>query len=333
MKAEELLFGRLYGQKPLFNTQQELVNQLLDNEESGYYVPKDSQEYSNRLNRLKSYISQLLSDNISRTVTPVFRQSIGKVIERRLNNTEFNPIEITNSIVSYLTEKNKSSNRKIFISSFNPKKDLIESIVKAHYVLVVTARAFDISDDESRFSFQQFLIQDLLSSISNPEKSIKYFRFNFPLKSLCDLFWLALYKNLEKTLAQKMASLEFVESLYLKSLINISLYNSIKSKTEITNEDISFVTNELLNYLNKNKFVHVFLVEAPIFSVPMIVTNPNESKNSNAYVVLENESKSTHISKLPAEDILTWKFFVYDKIKTQNSGQQVDYKYFSTHHF
>lgn len=325
-KSKEILFDELYGEKPLFNSQQEFVNLLLSEPESGYYTPEDSEDYQQKVNRLKTYLSQLLSESVSRKMTPVFKRSLENLVKTRLKNTNYNSNEVSQEIITSLVEKNKSANTKVFIPFFNPKKDLIEAIEKANYVLVITARPFDISDNESKFSFQNFLIQDLFSSLANPEMPMKYFRFNFPLKSLCELFWLALYKNLERTLTQKMTSNEFIETLYLKSLINSSLYKAIKTKEEITEGDISFVTNELIIYLNRNKFVHVFLVDAPIFSAPMIVTNPNDLKKANAYIIIENETKYTHISKLPVEDILTWKLFVYDRMKTQNAGEQIDYK-------
>jgi hypothetical protein len=324
-KAEELLFEELFNDRPLFNTQQELVTKLLDSKESAFHIVKESEEYQLRANRLKTYVSQLLSDNISRTLTPLFRRSLEKLIEARLANSAFNYAEVTQNIISALNEKNKPSNKRAIISYHNPKKDLIDDIVNANYVLVITSRPFDISDSDSKFSFQQFLIQDLFISLANPEKPMKYYRFNFPLKSLCELFWLALRKMLEKSLASKMSSKDFIELLYLKSLITEAIYNTTKKKEEITDDDVSFVTNELINYLNKNKYVHVFLVDSPIFSVPMIVTNPNNLKNSRAYVVLENESTNTQIIKLPVEEVLTWKLFVYDRMKTQSSGEQIDY--------
>lgn len=330
-KAKEILFEELYGEKPLFNSQQEFVNLLLNDPESSYYTPEDSEDYPQKVNRLKTYLSQLLSGSVSRKMTPIFKRSLENLIKKRLTDTAFNPIEVSEEIINTLKEKNQLANQGVFIPLFNPKKELIDTIEKANYVLVITARPFDISDNESKFSFQNFLIQDLFSSLANPERPMKYFRFNFPLKSLCELFWLALYKNLEKTLSQKMASNVFIETLYLKSLINPSLYNAIKSKEEITESDISFVTNELIVYLNRNKFVHVFLVDAPIFSAPMIVTNPNDLKKSNAFIIIENETKYTQINKLPVEDILTWKLFVYDRMKTQNAGQQIDYKSASNH--
>ncbi len=325
-KSKEILFEQLYGERPLFDSQQEFVNLLLSEPESGYYTPNNSEDYQLKVNRLKTYLSQLLSESVSRKVTPVFRRSLEKLINIRLKSTNYNSTEISHEIISSLAEKNRSANNKALIPGFNPKKDLIETIEKANYVLVITARPFDISDSESKFSIQSFLIQDLFDSLANPEKEMKYFRFNFPLKSLCELFWLALYKNLEKTLTRKMTSKDFIETLYLKSSINSSLYDAIKAKEEISQSDISFVANELILYLNRNKFVHVFLVDAPVFSAPMVVTNPNDLKNSNAYVVIENETKFTHISKLPVEDILTWKLFVYDRLKTQNAGEQIDYK-------
>ncbi|MEI9954920.1 MAG: hypothetical protein WDM90_01070 [Ferruginibacter sp.] len=273
-KAEELLFEQLFNNRPLFRTQQDLVNQLVDNKGSAYYLAKESPGYQLRINRLKTFISQLLSVTISRSMPAAFRTSLEKVVEERLADTDFEAKIVTEQLITALADRNKGPNQKVFAAVFNPKKQLVNDITDARYVLVITARPFDINDDDSRFSFQQFLIQDLFDSLADPERPMKYYRFNFPIKSLCDLFWLALKKMLEKALAQKMASKDFIEILFLKSLVNSSIYNAIKAKKEITEIDISFVTNELINYLNKNNYVHVFLVEAPIFSVPMIVTNP-----------------------------------------------------------
>ncbi|MBP6430769.1 MAG: hypothetical protein KA319_03300 [Ferruginibacter sp.] len=323
--AREILFEELHFDKVLFNSQQELVNTLLTNKNSGYFRVEEDDEYRRIVNRLKTYISQLLSNSTNRNITPKFRRSLEKIIESRLDNNTSYAKQVTQRIIESLENKRKVDNKNLSTSFKNLHTDLIENITNATYVLVITTRAFDINNDNSKFSFQNFLINDLFLSLVNPDKPMKYFRFNFPLRTLCDLFWLALYKNLEKNLAQKMTSKDFIKTLYLKSLINQSIYNDFLETNEVSETDIDFVARELITYLNKNKFVHVFLVDAPIFSVPMIITNPTDLKQTNAYIILENEYRNTNINKLQVEDILTWKFFVYDRIKTQKLGLQIDY--------
>ena len=47
-KSKEILFEELYGEKPLFNSQQELVNLLLNEPDSGYYTPDNSEDINKK---------------------------------------------------------------------------------------------------------------------------------------------------------------------------------------------------------------------------------------------------------------------------------------------
>ncbi len=324
---EELLFEKSYGGKLLFRNQQELVNQLLNNNTSDYFIAEDSENYTIRLNRLKSYISQLLSENVIRNITPAFKRSLEKLLESRLHLSDFSPKEVAAQIISALAERNKPSNIKTFISQQNPFNELIDDISSANYILVITARHFDIVNNNSKFSLQDFLIKDLFSSLIHTEQYPKYYRFNFPLRSLCDLFWLALRKMLEKMLFQTRLSKEIIETLYLKNLITQHIYATLFQNKNIEEKDIKILAEELIKYLSLNKYIQVFLVDAPIFTAPLIVINPNDMRKSKAFLLLENGSNNTNINKLAIEDILPWKYFVFDRMKTQNLGLQIDYNF------
>lgn len=325
--ADYILFEQLFNGKPLFSSQQELVNQLLQNTNSGFYTPNDSPEYFRGTNRLKTYISQLLSDNVIRSLTPIFKNSLGIIIKERLVNTIHDPIEITEKVIFSLTKKNKRQNvESTNTVIFDSKKELYKDVFNAHYILVIAAHPFDIDNSDSRESLQKLLIQDLLDTFLSPEKQLKHYRFNFPLQQMCELFWLAVKKSLEKALTKFVNSKTFFDSLYLRSLITKLTYEEVALNEDINGEKISKVSIDILNYLNINKYLLVFLMDQPIYTAPLIVIDPNDLRNCKAYFILENESGKATVNNLPFQDIVTWKLFVFDKIKTQGLGRQINFK-------
>jgi oligoendopeptidase F len=70
--------------RPLFKNQQDLVTHIIQEANTEYYVANDDIEKFNRtLNRLKAYVSQLLSSNVTRTVTGDFESALRNVINKK----------------------------------------------------------------------------------------------------------------------------------------------------------------------------------------------------------------------------------------------------------
>jgi hypothetical protein len=323
-KATFLLFEKLYNGKPLFASQVDIVQDLLSNPHSGYYVSEaDSDAYKRDTNKLKSYLSQLLSDSVSRSITSVLKNSLRIIVESRLKNTQFDASEISANIIASLEEKNSRQFKSSDVE-FNTVQELLINIRDSDYILVITARPFDISTNSTEQSLQQFLIADLLSNIGDSKGTLKRYRFNFPLMQLCELFWISLKKVLDAKLLERLNFKGFVDAIYLKSLIPHGLFEELVNTQGLTKELISRTADSILYSLGKSLSLQVYLVEEPIFSVPMIVIDPNK-RASFAYLILEGTNESYLVHRLGLEDILIWKFFVWDKLKTRGLGKSIEF--------
>ena len=191
--------------------------------------------------------------------------------------------------------------------------------------MVITARPFDISPNNARYSLQQFLILDLVDHLANPDRKLKRYRFNFPLQQIGDLFWFGFKKALDIEVSKLLLSKANVERIYLQSLIQTDLYNEVISTTDYSKETIEKISESIITFLNSNFFVSVYIVDEPIFSVPMIILNPN-ARSSSAFVIIENESKNTVVNRLGVEDTVIWKFLVWDRIKTKRAGKFLEFQ-------
>jgi len=325
-KAEDILFEDIYDKMPLFRGQLELVHQLINHPESHYYVEnKESIEYKKQTNRLKTYISQLLSGEVYRKITPVFKRSLELVLKERLEGTNYNYVHVKKKIIASLEKKNIGQSYYKTFSSLNYiiKKELYNDVINANHILVIAARPFDMNTD-SKDSMLRILFLDLLNSFTFPDRKLKYYRFNFPLKDICELFWYSLRRTLETSLTYLIRSKDIIKSFYLKSFISEKTYNEIIDSKDSPPELLNKVACEIMLFLNKNHYILIFHNDYPIYTVPLIITNPNESKNCNGYIILESEA-GEKIDKLSFHDIITWKYFVYDKMKTKGLGLPIDF--------
>lgn len=316
------LFETLYDGKPLFNSQVDLAQSLLNNSKSGYYVEDiESEDYKRELNKLKAYISQLLSSTVARSLTPVFRHSIGVIIAEKLANTEYDFKEITSKILVSLESKNKRVAGHVGrFPSHSTIEELFQGIAHSEDVLVITARPFDINSNNIKYSLQEFLILDFVQNLANPNRPKKRYRFNFPVKQTGDLFWYGFKKALDQQIARLFYSKKNIEQIYFQSLINSDLYEQLIQRDEYTKDLISKVSESIIQYLNSNSLVTVYIVDEPIFSVPMIILNPNK-RQTLVYIVIENDLNVTVVNRLGLEDTVLWKFLVWDRIKTKFSGK------------
>lgn len=87
---------------------------------------------------------------------------------------------------------------------------------------------------------------------------------------------------------------------------------------------ISELSESILKYLLCNSLVSAYIINEPIFSVPMIVLNPNK-RQTLAYIVIENELNATGVNSLGLEDTVLWKFLVWERIKAKFSDKALEF--------
>jgi hypothetical protein len=318
-----LLFEHDFGNGPLFRNQTELVNEFISSRDSSYHSDVESEIKSIRI-RLKTYLSQLLSDSTKRNISPAFVTSLKAVLKKKKINDDYGSIDfLHNEIIESLKNKNRNITQKKYLSEEieSTAKDFISNIIDARYITIFTSRdirlEFEIVD--KRMSLIDFLLNDLLSSITQ-SKDLKLYRFNFHRKETCMLFWHGLRKELTNYLEKNKNNIISFQSV-LKNF-NIALPDiPIDPKSNESFEQKIAV--KILEHLSNSKKICVFQISVPVFTVPVIALNPNDFLGANAYIMLLNEGGQEKIHKMTIEEFYNWKLFVWEYLKTNKNDNKL----------
>jgi hypothetical protein len=338
--VEDLLFSAVFKGKQLFKNQLDLVNHLLQTPGSAYYIGAEisKEDEARAQGRLKTYVSQLLSETIFRNVTEDFRTSLELVLKAKL------PPDLTkdvlNSILEGLQEKNGALTRKQDIGHHvGSKISLKEDIKAAEYVVVVTARPIDMNlpIKESEFTVRNWFYDDLVKSILGSTNRMKSYRFNFPTNTYCDLFWHGLEKLMVKYLFNLAEQPEYIKFLYQENFTvtteTFHDYESFMQERALLSKDeanaqklilMQRIAGEVIERLNRNKFISLFYISQPIFSIPIIAINPNES-NCKVYGILDSEEDKNLVYKFSQENTTLWRIFFWDKVTVFEMGEPAAY--------
>jgi hypothetical protein len=330
--AQYLLFAHDFGKGPLFRNQVELACDIIEAKGSDYYVDKnDTEEYSKVVNRLKAYISQLLSESATRKISKEFNRSLKILLSNKLKGLDVNANDIADTIISDLQNRNQrfvylQPQSSTSISNRNPSVvgDFIKGVLDAEYISVFTSREikFEYEVSNKKISFIDLLLDDLFISFKN-RLPLKYYRFNFPLEQTSQLFWRGLRKELSKHLLADKKNLSSVLAvLKLNDITDLSLDKRYDGKYKNFEEKVA---SEVLSFLSINEIVNVFHLKAPIYLVPSVALSPNKLGKASTYLFLQSESDIENIHKLSSEELLLWRFFVWDNLKKNKSGELITY--------
>ncbi|NCI51358.1 hypothetical protein GWC95_15625 [Sediminibacterium roseum] len=334
--ASSILLEQKFGDAPLFKSQQDLVNQFLTLEGSPYALPANDPNFLRILNNLKAYISQLLSDTVSRTVTDSFKIALRLALEKRLQQDEVG--EIYNRILDSLGKKNATLT-KTERSVSATKNTFKDELSAASYVSYVTAKPMDVDNiiNVGNFSIRKLFFNDLIEFLFRQSDKPKYYRFNFPLDTYCDIFWHGLEKTLNKYFNEHFADRDKIDRLQNKNLISKetllhyeeTLGNKQRDALPAFMQDprqLSFVhqlIRELLTSLNQKRIILTFEVKEPIYSMPLIGLNPNE--DGRLYYLLENDNKEQSLVNSSKEAFLIWRIFVWEKLKADKRSKEIKF--------
>jgi len=325
--ANALLFHTKFNGVALFSSQLDLVSCLLDDPESKYYVPKTDSKYPMHLNRLKAYISQLLSANVNRTITDDFRDTLSILVAKKLKGNEQNAGKVTAQIIHALKMKNRSNRAEH--TSGHISEQIYATLMSASYISIVTARPLEISDNlqSKSFSFQVFFIGDIVKSFTQPGHNFKSYRFNFPMRQYGEIFWSELKKIISGFLLQFPDRELLANGLFLNYYFTPEKLEPLRREGELSPSSIDKLTSEILFYLNRrNRYLLIFVVQLPIFSMPTIAVDPDDSENAHLYAVFDTKDRAM-IHKYSKEDYFLWRLFVWDKLKTDTRGQIDELKF------
>jgi hypothetical protein len=317
-EAQNLLFERLYHNSPLFKNQVDLVNQLLHNSQSHYKIdPNDLAIHLRELNKMKAYVSQLLSTNTNRTITKRFVDSLSELISQRLNGTGYDPGPITAEVIDALKERNTGivSNQV----KFRKDEEIIPAIEKGRYISIITSRPLeigrDLENEYSSFSFQKYFLEDLVRCLIGKSKQLKAYRFNFPLESFAKLFWQELRRFIRQYLYGNYSNPEVLFSLFTLFKLSPDVLEPLRAKETLAKDEIDSISDHFLRVLNDNKNILVFVIPLPIFSISTVAIDPSETQAAKLFALFQEEGEII-IKKFSREDFTLWRLFVWDQLKT-----------------
>ena len=317
--ATFLLFEKLYGGKPLFSTQSQLVTELLEHPSSSYFQPVKGEDYRSAQNRLKAYISQLMSGAVIRKVNATFKHSLTIVVTTRLSGTEHIAVQVTDEIINALERSNQrevAESRRSFQST--AMRSFFHEVLLADDILIITARPFDVIFEE-QISLQNVLVQELFQSLLHAERSLKRYRFNFPMRQTAELFWYGLRKAVDIQAHLVLQAGTHIDNFFRSSLIHRNIYDEILAGGDHSKDLVSRISTELIRYFNVSGQIMVYVTDEPIYSIPMVILHPNKG-NTAPYMIHENDEGVVSVTKLSKIDTYTWKYMVWDRMKTRGLG-------------
>lgn len=320
--ANYLLFENIYGTGPLFKNQADLIEYLLNYEKSLFNYQSFDDNYKQKArNRLKAYISQLLSTTTRRSITKEFEISLKNIINAKLNGVD-NSEKLAGDILTAIQDLNRKDDSEDFQKKESVLfEEFYEDIINSKYISVFTARELRFKFlDNSADSIVSILATNIFTSfVESKNLPDKLFRFNFPLLQICISFWIGLRKELIRYLKRN-------EKVLGQILAVMNLYgNSLTNSTEEKNINIEEkVASDILNFLSKNRIISVFHLSAPLYLTPTVVTDPTDRFLLKPYLFLESFGEEK-LHLLSREDSLIWKAFVWDNIKINKLGKIVEF--------
>ena len=326
--ANTILFATDFDGKSLFKNQLDLANQIMS---AGIYkVNFEDQEEVNKIQtRLKTYISQILSETAVRNITDEFKQSLESILSKKIRSSQLRD-EVLKKILIDLKTKNTSTT-KADVKALSFKQDVLGN----NYFSIISAKpiAIDKLKDNGEFSLRDFLFQDYIKTFLNNLKP-KYFRFNFPLQSYCELFWIGFRKMIVVELMELLDS-EIFKNIFVNDKFSLKKetklqYENYKKHAgqknyQLINQFIFLLSLDIVELLNKNKIILTFHNTEPIYSTTLIAIMPDTLKETKLYLILEDEEERTQLLKVNSENVLLWRIFVWDKIKTSNGSKNIEF--------
>lgn len=325
MQAAKLLFEEPFLDNPLFNSQLDLANSLLSEPTTKYYVDRnDVENYNKALTRLKTYISQLLSTSVTRTLTEDFKNGLKIVIQTRLKGDSEKAKSITEEVISIIQKKNYLSGKHELKSNVIEQFD--SDFSSANYIAVITSRPIEIDDPEKNAlsPLRKNLIIDLVDRLFDKEKDLKYYRFNFPVDTFALLFWRFLKRILIREFKSRINP-NTLDVLYNKFAIKTKTLEHLNGRTP-SMADLDNLVNETIELLNRNRYILVFVTSAPIYSVPLVAMDPSNTKHIKVYAMLQAEDETVNYYKMPSNELMLWRVFFWDALKAKkHAGQEVSF--------
>jgi hypothetical protein len=341
-KAEKILFDKVHDNQAFFENKTDLATSLVSNKNSAYYTsPDETLKYAKSLNRVKAYISQLFSPVTTRVVTNEFIDSIKTILNDKKKFTpEYINLTLEEARRLLIDNNHLASNRKELNSRLEKRpsqeiitQNLLEEVESAKYILLIASRPYEYLNSpytrESKIfeiliaKLATTFIESLPSNRNNVSKSqLPKCSINVPNKRIALRFW----NELSDILMERLDSETRKILDYNIKTMNYGSDDSYLYSTTKTTSIETFTENSdiILNYLDNNLLLQIYENEMPIYSIPMIIINPNYNPTSAYYLVSGNKTDSL-VYNLDDKGVESWKEHVWDIVKSNSKGKRVTF--------
>lgn len=315
-----LLFEKEYGQAKtrLFLNRQDLLSKLLTDEGSKYYTgPANPIEFAKESNRLQTYLSHLLSGTGKRKIVSALEDSLLHLISQKLEHEDVNYRAITDEITASISALNNVEEQK----EDDTFREFLNTQNESSYIAVFTSQPLELeaNPNQQLKQIRTSLINAILNHRSNTtftDRPINKYRYNFPDKITCILFWRKLSLLVMKRILNQSMELEFKECID-KLQITYQEHENYKIA-------LKYQVDAYLSYCNSKTWIQVFQMDEPVFVLPYIVFNPNEISKAKGYIIRYIDS-SIELQKWTITEYQMWHRYVWNVLKQRSQSNPIKY--------
>ncbi|MBK7666258.1 MAG: hypothetical protein IPJ32_02315 [Sphingobacteriaceae bacterium] len=337
-EAINLLFEQRFGANhiKLFESRLDLVVALLTDKDSSFKLTDEERNsgdvYSKHRNRLQSYISQILSGAGTRKVTPEFTTALAMLINKKLEGIEgVDPKELSDKIMSSLLQSPVKLPEEL--------EEYLNDFKEASYAAVFTSRPLELeaNPNEIILRIRNATVDGICNYFLENSLLKQKFKYNLPTVQLGILFWRRLAYLLIKRLKADPNNLfdlkNYIEDVRLNNPIwqNEYLHKlkvigiNVDNSNDTGDSKLKKLVDEFLTYLNEKAILEVFETKEPVFVIPHIIFNPNESTKIKGYLFLDNKTEIIEVYKYRYRDLIGWKDNVWDTVKANKKTKSIPY--------
>lgn len=335
-EAINLLFEQRYGENhiKLFESRLDLVVMLLTDKDSPYKLSDEERNngdlYSKHRNRLQSYVSQILSGSGTRKLTPEFITTLKNLIGKKLNGVKgVDPKELSDKIMNSLVENS--------VKLPDELEEYFGDFKLSSYAAIFTSRPLELeaNPNEIILKIRNATVDGICNYFLENSTPKQKYKYNLPSSQLGILLWRRLSYLLIKKLKSDSNCL-----FSLKSYINhlrsenttweIDYNNKLHSRGIVKSVDtvdsqLKELVDEFLTYMNESAFFEVFETREPVFVIPHIILDPNESTKIKGYIFLDSKTANIELYRYNYRDLIVWKDNVWDVVKANKKTKSIPY--------
>jgi hypothetical protein len=146
-------------------------------------------------------------------------------------------------------------------SSSSLLDQLASDFRNGQYISIVTSKPLEVEAEISydKFSLRRLVFEDFIDSITNSDKPLKDYRFNFPVESSGTLFWKGFNKLLIKYLKVAENRKKFLESIQKKISIDINANVDLFNEPVLLESEIAKNSEKIITTLRHECKLVVFM--------------------------------------------------------------------------